>query len=542
MPERFGRNTVSSMALSVTLMVVALVTTPLLTKHLGHERYGIWVLVVSIVQYLELLELGFAGATVATIARHHASGDRRSLDRTVNTTFFTLIPLGFVALLVSVGLAVVLPSLVHVSPALVSATRWLVLLLGIDIVVSIPMDTFGGGLVAIHRFDILNATLIAVAVARAVAWTLVLVFGGSLVMLGIVTVTIGLCGQLARALCFARLVPGLKIHPRHFEREVLRTLARPAGWFAVGGFVTNFRDYARIFLLGIVKSVVTSGIFAVGETLAILGLKVQGPATQQFFPHAAGLMGRQEEAGLAGATKVGSRIAVATTVPLCLVVAVLARPAIVAWVGPTYAGAAVGATLLAVAFGLDSLATIPRQVLMGSGNQRLPALIMVAATAFEVILLLVLGSLYGIAGAGVAALVSVVAIELGLTPMVCRRVGVPPLAYLLGQARAHLLPILCAGIVGWALSVGPVATFVAHHHRLAGMAVVVAAGMAVLAVYAVVFAFSGLDSTERGIVLRRLTRRGSSPQPTDDVPGTGPGAGRRRAERQDGTGGAEGAR
>ena len=269
-PERFGRNTVTSMALSVVVLVIALLTTPLLTRHLGHQRYGIWVLVVSIVQYLELLELGFSGATVTAIARHNAAGDRRSLERTVNTTFFTLVPLGFLALLVSIGLAVLLPSLVHVSPSLVSSTRWLVLLLGLDIVVSIPMDTFGGGLVAIHRFDILNATLIAVAVARAVAWTLVLLFGGGLVMLGLVTVVIGLCGQLARAVCFARLVPGLKVHPRHFEREVLRSLARPAGWFAVGGFVTNFRDYARIFLLGVVKSVVTSGIFAVGETLVVV--------------------------------------------------------------------------------------------------------------------------------------------------------------------------------------------------------------------------------------------------------------------------------
>lgn len=201
----------------------------------------------------------------------------------------------------------------------------------------------------------------------------------------------------------------------------------------------------------------------------------------------------------------------ATTVPLCLVVAVLARPAIVSWVGPTYAGAAVGATLLAVAFGLDSLATIPRQVLMGSGNQRLPALIAVAGTVFEVLLLLVLGSLYGIAGAGVAAVVSAVAIEVGLTPVVCRRIGVRPFGYFLRHARAHILPILCAGAVGWALSVGPVSTFVAHHHRVAGMGVVAAAGAAVLVIYGVVFAFSGLNAAERGSVLRRLRLRGSSP-------------------------------
>ncbi len=85
---------------------------------------------------------------------------------------------------------------------------------------------------------------------------------------------------------------------------------------------------------------------------------------------------------------------------------------------------------------------------------------------------------------------------------------------------------------------GPVAAFVAHHHRVAGIAVVAAAGTAVIVVYAVVFAFTGLDTAERGSVLRRLTMRGSSPAPTDEVPGSSG----RRAKRQQGAGGGEGAR
>src|SRR6201999_3483116 len=111
---------------------------------------------------------------------------------------------------------------------------------------SIPMDTFGGGLVALHRFELLNATLITVIIARAVAWIVVLATGGGLIELGIVTVALGLLGQLARFVLFKRLVPNLSVHWRHADRDVLRMMARPAGWFALGGFVNNFRDYARI--------------------------------------------------------------------------------------------------------------------------------------------------------------------------------------------------------------------------------------------------------------------------------------------------------
>jgi hypothetical protein len=131
-----------------------------------------------------------------------------------------------------------------------------------------------------------------------------------------------------------------------------------------------------------------------------------------------------------------------------------------------------------------------------------------------------------------------VVVELGLTPMVCRRMGVPPFRYFLHHARAHVLPILCAAAVGWALSVGPVAAFVAHHHRVAGIAVVAAAGTVLIIVYAMVFAFTGLDAAERGSVIRRITMRGSSPEPTDEVPGSSG----RGTKRQEGTAGGEGAR
>jgi O-antigen/teichoic acid export membrane protein len=510
MPERFGRNTASSFALSIVTIVVALVATPVLTQHLGHEEYGIWVLVASIVGYLELLELGLAGTTVTFIGRQHAAGDEKALEQTVNTSFFTLAVLGLAALVVAVVVAIVLPSLVHVSPGLVTTTRALVIVLGIDIAASIPMDTFGGGLVALHRFELLNATLITVVVARAIAWILVLTTGGGLLELGIVTVALGLVGQAARFVLFKRLVPGLSVHPRHVDRDVLRMMARPASWFALGGFVENFRDYARILILGIVRNIATAGVFAVGETLSLLGSKVQGPATQQFFPHAARLTGLNDREGLRVAVTTGCRIATGTTIPFCLVVAVLARPAIITWVGPSYAAAAPAATLLACAFALDSIAAIPRQMLSGTGEQRIPALISVGAGAVEISLVAVLGYFYGITGVGVATLITVVAVELGTVPFLCGRLGVPSRGVFASVIRSHLIPVLVAGALGVYLSTGPVSHYVHVHGRLAGLVAVVVAGALVLVVYVALFAVTGLDGDERSRFLHFLRRRPST--------------------------------
>jgi O-antigen/teichoic acid export membrane protein len=506
MPERFGRNTLSSFALSIVTIVVALVATPVLTRHLGHEEYGIWVLVASIVGYLELLELGLAGTTVTFIGRHHAAGDHKALVQTINTSFFTLALLGVAALVVSVVVAIVLPPLVHVSPGLVTTTRALVIVLGIDIAASIPMDTFGGGLVALHRFELLNATLITVTVARAIAWILVLATGGGLLELGIVTVALGLMGQVARFVLFKRLVPGLSLHPRYADREVLGMMARPAGWFALSGFVQNFRDYARILILGIVRNIATAGIFAVGENLSLLGSKVQGPATQQFFPHAASLTGLKDRDGLRVAVMTGCRIATGTTIPFCLVVAVLARPAIIAWVGPSYVAAAPAATLLACTFALDSIPTIPRQMLSGTGEQRIPALVSVAAGAVEIALIATLGYFYGITGVGVGALITVIAVGLGTMPLVCGRLGVSAVGVFASVIRSHILPVIVTGALGVYLAAGPVSQFVHMRGRLASLVAVVVAGALLLVVYVALFSITGLDRDERSGLLVHLHR------------------------------------
>ena len=247
-------------------------------------------------------------------------------------------------------------------------------------------------------------------------------------------------------------------------------------------------------------------MFAVGENLSLLGSKVQAPATQQFFPHAARLTGLNDRQGLRAAVITGCRIATGTTIPFCLVVAVLARPAIISWVGRSYVAAAPAATLLACAFALDSIATVPRQMLSGTGEQRIPALISVGAGAVEVSLVAILGYFYGITGVGVAALLTVVVVELGTVPYLCKRLGVPSRIVFASVLRSHVLPVLLAGALGIYLSAGPVAHYVDVHGRLAGLVAVVIAGALVLVVYAIVFAVTGLQRSERAQLMVHLHR------------------------------------
>ena len=278
---------------------MALITTPILTHHLGTQRFGIWIFVGSTITYVQLLDLGLGGAVVATIARLSGAADDNALEKALNTSFFLLLALGVAAMAICGLAAAFLPAVVHLRPSLAGTARDLFLLLGFDVAVSIPMDTFGCGLVALQRYDLLNASLIGVAIGQAVAWTVVLVTGGGLLLLGIVTVSISLLGQVVRFILLRRLLPTVSISFSHFERGQVRSLASSASWYALGDLIDTFLDQASVLVLGLAKGVTSAGLFAVSDKLATFGTRMGTPVTQPLFPHAATLVGRGEE-GQAG--------------------------------------------------------------------------------------------------------------------------------------------------------------------------------------------------------------------------------------------------
>ena len=105
------------------------------------------------VAYLELFELGFGGATTKLISEDASVRPEVAL-RTLNTTFFVLVPLGLIALVGGVGLSFAMPHLVHIGPDH-SATVIIVNPPRPGPGASIPGDTFGGALVGHQRYDLL---------------------------------------------------------------------------------------------------------------------------------------------------------------------------------------------------------------------------------------------------------------------------------------------------------------------------------------------------------------------------------------------------
>ena len=88
--------------------VISLVLTPILIHYLGDFQYGLWVLVMSVVDYSGILDLGIRPTLHRFVARWKSLNDRTALNETIGSAFTISCGAGLLVLLVTFS---VLPQL-----------------------------------------------------------------------------------------------------------------------------------------------------------------------------------------------------------------------------------------------------------------------------------------------------------------------------------------------------------------------------------------------------------------------------------------------
>lgn len=500
LPARYRRTVVSNYVTVVVQVLATVVMTPLLISGLGKSGYGVWAIALSMVMYLELLEFGFARTVIRAVAYSDALGDRDAVRRTITTSFVMLTVPGLAALVAGLALAALFPALFDLDDSLVGPARVVCVLVAVALAASIPSDTFGATLMAFQRFDLLNGTLVAVTVAEALGWFIVLELGGGLVAIAVVMVVISLAGQFFRYLAARRLVEHISVSRRWFDRTLVRPLARISFWFFLRDMAEVLVHRVDIVVVGLVVGVPEAGVYAVAQKLSLLAERSIWPATVTFFPESALLAAADDRDRLRATVITGTRIALGLAGPMCLTLGLLAGPAIDAWVGPSFSAAASIVIFLAGATAVKSITRTGLLALQGMGDARFPALVLTGEGILNLALSVGLGVAMGLEGVALGTLVAAVVAELSVTlPAIGRKIGIPLRTFVVSCAAPHLVPGAGAAVTGMVLR--PYANGVLS----VGLIAVVTA-----AVYAVILAFTGLDREERGRVRQLLTRRRSA--------------------------------
>ena len=494
LPPRFLRNVGATYVTSAAQLLMGLAIPALIIRSLGDQAFGVWSLAFSTVGYLGLLELGFGSATIKLVAEDVGRRDDRVLG-TINTGFAVLCTFGAVAAVAATVLAVLAPAIFSVPPAMSTEAVLVFLALGTSAFLALPGNTFGAVIIAYQRWDLLAISNTGLFLLTLAFSAVVLLTGGSLVLLAVVTAAVSVAMHLVRVLMVRHLVPSFRISPRLVQRSRAREIAKLSGWFIVHDIGETLSLNIDLIVLGLFLDLRAVALFALGQKLAYAARKIIRPLSQVILPEASFRSGDVDGGRLSALYLDGTRASVAVGAPIAILLIGFSDTLIQAWVGPGFERAATVLVILAAALGLGAVTAVSWDLLLGAGGARVAAIASMAEAALNLGISLVLVRTMGLVGPAIGTLVGIVVVNMPLSFIYAGRVaGVTPAEVWRGALRPHLPAI------------GITILIVAIAHRMvpANLIAVGAAGAVTLVIYAASYLVLGANEHERAVVRARL--------------------------------------
>jgi len=124
-------NTISGWASRLSRFAVSLVTLPIILNNLGKDQYGIWILVGQTIHFFALSDLGLTNSISRFVSRFQGQEDHQSTINLVNTSLAMLTAVSVVLVLLTVGLAQFIGTILKVPPESALKAREVFLISGL---------------------------------------------------------------------------------------------------------------------------------------------------------------------------------------------------------------------------------------------------------------------------------------------------------------------------------------------------------------------------------------------------------------------------
>jgi O-antigen/teichoic acid export membrane protein len=489
--------------------LLGFVVLPFNVAHLGTSAYGLWVLTGSITAYFSILDLGYGGALVKFVAQYRARRDYGSLNEILSTIFVIFASFGVVTYLGAILIAVYIDHFFHLSPDQVRIGRIVLLITSLSVAAGTAFSVFGAVINGFQRYDLNNGVGTISSIVTAAVNVAVLAAGYGLVELVTATTIVRLLSYWVYRANAYRVFPDLRIRVSSFRRARLREVTMLSVYMLLIDWANKVNYSVDAIVIGAFLSTSAVAVWTVGQRLAEVVQRLTNQLNDVLFPTVVDNDSAARLDRLQAIFVQGTRLSLATVIPIAGGMMLMAQPLVEAWVGPGFTGSVVVLRLLSftviVRIGTATAATL----LKGAGEHRLVAFATVAAAIANLALSIAIVKPFGLVGVAIGTLVPVcLASTLVLFPAGCRRVQLS-----LGRAVADAV-----WPASWPAAV--MTAFVVLTRHLVpsnvfaiGVELTLAAGL-----YAVVFAFFGISAQQRRMYVSKSLALVQRRTPADAVP------------------------
>jgi O-antigen/teichoic acid export membrane protein len=447
--RRIATNALANWIGFAVQLAVAFFMSPILVHGLGAPRYGVWSLVESVLAYLMLFDLGVAASVVRYVARFEANGDQDRLNRVFSTSVAIFAVAGSVVMILALTLASIGSTLTKVPGELVHEAGWMLILLGLNLTIGLPLNVFPSLLDGLGRFPAKTAIRTAGLLLRTAFFLLVLWKQGGLISLAWVITGCNILEHAALAAACWWYVPRLRFSFSLVDRETFRLVrgySLQAFVVMVGGRV-SFQTDALVIGAFLAPQFIT--YFAVAARLLEYAKNSLRAATTVLTPAISAFEARGDSRAIQVTFIDSTRYVLWFILPVQAGLHLLGKPFLALWMGPEYAGWSYPTlTILALPLSLLMSQSVSGRVLYGLGQLRWFSVVVVLEAVANLLLSVVLVRPLGIEGVAWGTTIPNIIGNLVVAVHVCGLVNVRLSDYL---RKSFLKPVaaVCPLAAAW---------------------------------------------------------------------------------------------
>ncbi len=454
-----GRKLLSGSVLRVCNLIAAAIASlllmPFIVRHLGDRVYGFWSLAAALIGYYDLLDFGISSAVSQYLSLAIGSRNHDECRSVFNVALRIQALLGGIALLLTAVIAAATPWFCH-NPADAHLFWRVIVVLGINAAIAFPARVYGGVLAAELRFDT-QAWLSILGLALRtglVVW--VILSGGGLLALALVTLAATLPVTGLQVWFARREALWARIESRPMEVQRAKSLFS----YSIYTFLAFLADILRFQ----VDILIISGLIGLE---AVTHYRVAGVFVQYYLqilivsvgmlqPILSRFYGAGDHAALERLVFFGTKISSCISVFICLALIGWGKPFISRWMGPRYEDAYLPLVLLSLAVFLDVSQKPSIDLLYATFKHKLYTYTNWGEGILNLALSLLLARPLGIVGVAMGTLLGAVVIRVLVQPWyVCKVSGFDYADYMrfLGKNLLYcgLLMGTAVGISAWGL-------------------------------------------------------------------------------------------
>jgi len=445
--------------------ILGLLILPFNVAHLGTAAYGLWALTASVTSHFSVLDLGYGSALVKFIAHYRARRDARALNEIASTLFYVFATMSCVAYGAGAIVAFHLDTLFHLTAEQAATGKWVLLIIGVNAALNFPFSIFGGVVTGFQRQHINAYVAITSSVLVVATNVFMLLSGYGLVSLVLATTTVRVLTYLAYASNAYRVFPALRLSPALFKRERLKEVTGFSVYSSIIDWSYKLNYQVDPIVVGAFLGAAPVAVWAVADRIVTATQNLTGQLNTVLFPVIVDSDASEQAERLRQILLEGTRLSLATVMPISVALIVLADPLVRVWVGtakPELLSSVIVLQILMVAVAIRVGNGTATMVLKGAGQHRMLAYVNMATGLANLALSIVFVRYWGLAGVALGTLLPIaVSAFVVLQPAACRRVGLP-----IRTAIVSLLPAVWPALV-----VGVVLLFVRDAMPLAFAAV-----------------------------------------------------------------------